>query len=466
MDILEVKNLWSDIKDVLKETLPAPAFQMWLDALEPVDYDGNVFFLCSVHALAPQVIKANYDSQILEALKKVLGKSVSYQITFDAELADKYQKEKKKELQKAKRALPETEESKIIDNLAQMQSSANLNLKYKFANFVVGENSRFAHAAAFAVAQNPAKKYNPLFIYGASGLGKTHLMQAIGNRILENGEEKLKICYIQAESFLNDFTQSLLNKNSDKFKNKYRNLDVLLLDDIHFLQNKTGIQEELFYTFEALHKKNAQMVFTCDRPLREIQNMAERLVSRLGSGMCIDLLPPNYENRRAILLKKLETKNKSLPMEIVDFIAQTVETNVRDLGAALDKVLGYAEFIDNNMTLEIAQSLLSDLYSSPAIGNISIENILKVVADNYQISVSDLKGKKRDKKYSFPRFIATYIAREITEYSFTEIGNELGGRDHSSIMHAYEKINERIQTDSSFKSKIKVMIDEIKKFKN
>ena len=196
MDILEVKNLWSDIKNELKETLPAPAFQMWLDSLEPVDYDGNVFFLCSVHALAPQVIKANYDSQILEALKKVLGKSVSYQITFDAELADKYQKEKKKELQKAKRARPETEESKIIDNLAQMQSSANLNLKYKFANFVVGENSRFAHAAAFAVAQNPAKKYNPLFIYGASGLGKTHLMQAIGHYVIFN-KPKLKVKYIK-----------------------------------------------------------------------------------------------------------------------------------------------------------------------------------------------------------------------------------------------------------------------------
>ena len=183
MDILEVKNLWSEIKNELKDSVPAPAFQMWLDALEPVDYDGNVFFLCSVLALAPQVIRANYDNQILDALKKVLGKNVSYQINFDAELADKYQKEKRKELNKAKRSLPETEESKIIDNLAQMQSSANLNLKYKFSNFVVGENSRFAHAAAFAVAQNPAKKYNPLFIYGASGLGKTHLMQAIGHYI-------------------------------------------------------------------------------------------------------------------------------------------------------------------------------------------------------------------------------------------------------------------------------------------
>lgn len=172
MDVLEVKNLWSDVKKELSDNVPAPAFQMWMEALEPADFDGNVFSLLTVHSLAPQVVKANYDTQILEAFKKVLGKDISYHITFDADLADKYQKEKKKELQKAKRALPETEESKLVDNLAQMQSSANLNLKYKFSNFVVGENSRFAHAAAFTVAQNPAKKYNPLFIYGASGLGK------------------------------------------------------------------------------------------------------------------------------------------------------------------------------------------------------------------------------------------------------------------------------------------------------
>ncbi|MCR5494530.1 MAG: chromosomal replication initiator protein DnaA [Treponema sp.] len=370
--------------------------------------------------------------------------------------------EKKEEIKEK----PKTEAKEVKAKKVRNQNST-LTENFTFETFIPGEgtSSKFAYNVAQAVAENPGKKANPLLIYGGVGLGKTHLMQAIGNRILENGNDNLKICYIQAESFLNEFTSSLLNKNSEKFKSKYRNLDVLLLDDIHFLQNKTGIQDELFYTFEALHKKHAQMVFTCDRPLKEIQNMADRLVSRLGSGMCLDLQPPNYETRRAIIQKKLDLKEKDLPVEIVDYIARTVETNVRDLGAALDKILGYAEFIDTNITIEIAQNLLSDLYTSPAIGNISIENILKVVADNYQISVSDIKGKKRDKKYAIPRFIAIYIAREITEYSFTELGNEFGGRDHSSIMHGYEKINEKAQTDPSYMAKIKNLIEEVKKYK-
>ena len=473
-NLKEVWNLALDqIEKEYKEKGKEIEFKLWFKMTYLEDNIQTIKVSVPSEFMWKQMISKGIINTVKNTIKNLMGLSdldISPVINDTTIAEEKSEPLQKKEIIKENSVSKEKNESeKTISQIKRKRpENTTLDPEFNFETFIPGEGStgKFAYNVAMAIADNPGKKQNPLLLYGGVGLGKTHLMQAIGNRILENGEEKLKICYIQAESFLNDFTQSLLNKNSDKFKNKYRNLDVLLLDDIHFLQNKTGIQEELFYTFEALHKKNAQMVFTCDRPLREIQNMAERLVSRLGSGMCIDLLPPNYENRRAILLKKLETKNKSLPMEIVDFIAQTVETNVRDLGAALDKVLGYAEFIDNNMTLEIAQSLLSDLYSSPAIGNISIENILKVVADNYQISVSDLKGKKRDKKYSFPRFIATYIAREITEYSFTEIGNELGGRDHSSIMHAYEKINERIQTDSSFKSKIKVMIDEIKKFKN
>lgn len=347
-------------------------------------------------------------------------------------------------------------------------NNSTLDENFTFETFIPGEgsSSKFAYNVSLSVADNPGIKANPVLLYGGVGLGKTHLMQAIGNRILENSDGNLKICYIQAESFLNEFTSSLLNRNSDKFKNKYRNLDVLLLDDIHFLQNKTGIQDELFYTFEALHKKKAQMIFTCDRPLKEIQNMADRLVSRLGSGMCLDLQPPNYETRKAILQKKLEIKKKDLPEEFIDYIARTVETNIRDLESALTKVLGYVEFIDTNITIENVQQLLSNLYSSPAVGNISIENILKVVADNYNITVSDLKGKKRDQKVSAARFIAIYIAREMTEYSFTELGNEFGGRDHSSIMHAYNKVNERIQTDSSYMARIKSLMDDVKKFKS
>ena len=316
-----------------------------------------------------------------------------------------------------------------------------------------------------AVAKNPGKKYNPILLYGGSGLGKTHLMQAIGNYIYNNGGEKLKICYVSAETFTNEFTSSLHYKNPNDFKNKYRNLDVLLLDDIHFLSEKEATQEELFYTFEALFNKNAQMVFTCDRPIKEIKSMADRLVSRLSKGLCIDITIPNFETRCAILQKKIEQKEKILSQDIIEYIAKNVETNVRELEAALNKVFGYAELIGQNPTLEIVQKLLKDLFTTNTQQNISLETIQTVIAKNYQISVAELKGKKRDKKFVIPRQIAIYISRELTEISYTELGREFGGKDHTTISYAYEKIAEQIKIDSSFESKIQLLIKEIKEYK-
>lgn len=347
-------------------------------------------------------------------------------------------------------------------------NNSTLNPNFTFDNFITGEEigSKFAYNVAYAAAQNPGEKTNPILIYGGVGIGKTHLMQAIGNEILNNSEDSKKICYIQTENFLNEFTSSILNKTTEKFKKKYRNLDVLLLDDIQFLNNKSGLQEELFYAFEALHKKHSQMVFASDRPLSEIGNMAERLVSRLGSGMCLDMHVPNFETRKAIIYKKLEIQNKALPVEIIDCIARTVETNVRDLESALNKIIAYTEFIGPDITVEIVQQQLSNLYSAPGTGNVSIENIMKVVAEHYQISVADLKGKKRDNKVVIPRFIAIYIAHEMTEYAYTELGNEFGGRDHATIMNGYKKISEKIKSDPSLLKTIKNLMEKVKKYNN
>ena len=336
---------------------------------------------------------------------------------------------------------------------------------FTFDTFIPGDNSNFAYKASMAVAKNPGKQYNPILIYGGSGLGKTHLMQAIGNYIYSNGCDKLKIFYGSAESFTNEFTSSLTSKKTNQFKNKYRNLDVLLLDDIHFLDNKKGVQEELFYTFNALHEKQAQMVFTCDRPIKEVKNMTERLVSRLSNGLCIDITIPNYETRVAILNKKLELIGKKLNQEIIDYIAKNVETNVRELESALQQILAYADIIEQEPTLEMAKNQLKDILNSNSAQNISLDIIQKVVAENYQISISDLKSKKRDKKYVFPRQVAIYIARELTEISYSELGNEFGGKDHSTIMHAYEKIAEGIKLDSSLEAKINILVREIKEFK-
>ena len=354
----------------------------------------------------------------------------------------------------------------LLSTSSVLYKNTALNEKYTFDSFIPGTNLQFAYNVAFSVAEEPGIKSNPILLYGGVGLGKTHLMQAIGNKIFAEKGEKLKICYIQAESFTNEFTNNIRNKTPAKFQSKYRKLDVLLLDDIHFLQKKEGVQNELFYTFEALHKNNSQMVFTCDRPLREIREMADRLVSRLSSGMTIDLQPPNYETRKAILYKKLDILKKSLPEEVIDYIANTVETNIRDLEAALNKILGYSEFIDNKITVEIAHQQLKDIYMLQNVGNVSIDNIQKVIADNYQISVQELRSKSRAQKYVIPRHIALYISKELTEYTFTELGNEFGGKDHSTVMHACDNIKDKIKTDSSFAQKVNALIKEIKEYKN
>lgn len=353
---------------------------------------------------------------------------------------------------------------KEINEIPKIKKHPLLQEEFTFNTFIPGDNSNFAYNASLAVSKNPGKQYNPILLYGGSGLGKTHLMQAIGNYIYNNDGEKLKICYVSAESFTNEFILSTKEGKTTAFKNKYRNLDVLLLDDIHFLQNKEATQEELFYTFNALSEKHAQMVFTCDRPIKEIKNMAARLVSRLSNGLCIDLQPPSYETRVAILQKKMELKDKKLLPEIIDYIAKNIETNVRELEAALNKVCGYAELVGEDPSLDTVKNLLRDVLNPANNDNISLDTIQKVIADEYNISIADLKGKKRDKKYVIPRQISIYIARELTEMSYTELGNEFGGKDHSTIMSAYNKVDELIKTDPSLDSKIQLFIREIKEY--
>lgn len=414
--------------------------------------------------------KGNFDI-VLKKLKEITGQEDIRLncIVVKEELSESKKSESLNDEKPSKKSV-ELETSSSNSNSAE-NKKANfkkhqlLQEEYTFDTFIPGDNSNFAYNASIAVAKNPGKQYNPILLYGGSGLGKTHLMQAIGNYIYNNGGEKLKICYVSAETFTNEFTVSIKEGKTNAFKNKYRNLDVLLLDDIHFLQNKEQTQEELFYTFNALHEKKAQMVFTCDRPIKEIKNMAARLVSRLANGLCIDLQPPSYETRVAILQKKIDLMDKTLSQDIVEYIAKNIETNVRDLEAALNKVFGYADLVEKKPDLEITKHLLKDVMDSGSNESISIDVIQKVIADNYQISVADLKGKKRDKKFVIPRQIAIYVARELTEMAYTDIGNEFGGKDHSTIMSAYNKIAEQIKIDSSLESKIQLYIREIKEYK-
>ena len=414
--------------------------------------------------------KGNFDI-VLKKLKEITGQEDIRLncIVVKEELSESKKSESLNDEKSSKKSVePETSSSNsnaAENKKANFKKHQLLQEEYTFDTFIPGDNSNFAYNASIAVAKNPGKQYNPILLYGGSGLGKTHLMQAIGNYIYNSGGEKLKICYVSAETFTNEFTVSIKEGKTNAFKNKYRNLDVLLLDDIHFLQNKEQTQEELFYTFNALHEKKAQMVFTCDRPIKEIKNMAARLVSRLANGLCIDLQPPSYETRVAILQKKIDLMDKTLSQDIVEYIAKNIETNVRDLEAALNKVFGYADLVEKKPDLEITKHLLKDVMDSGSNESISIDVIQKVISDNYQISVADLKGKKRDKKFVIPRQIAIYVARELTEMAYTDIGNEFGGKDHSTIMSAYNKIAEQIKIDSSLESKIQLYIREIKEYK-
>lgn len=340
--------------------------------------------------------------------------------------------------------------------------------KFTFESFVPGDINDYPYKAAIAVAENPGEKFNPILFYGGSGLGKTHLTKAIGNYIAKNNPEKLKISYLSAETFVNEFTKSLATstKKLNDFKEKYRNTDVLLLDDIQFLHNKPALQDELFFTFEALSLKKAQMVFTCDKPIKEIKNMANRLVSRLSNGLSINLDPPNYETRIAIILKKIQMEGKTLEPEVIDYIAKNVETNVRELEAALHRIFGYAELTGNEPTLQVVKTQLKDIFSNSGNEKVSVDTIQKVVSKDYGLTVADLKSPKRDKKFVIPRQIAMYLVRNMTELSLIEIGSEFGGKDHTTIMHAIEKIETNLKTDPLLESRITSLKKEIKEFNN
>ena len=459
------------IHDLYKSQNKEDEFKLWFN-MNYVEDTIDTITVSVASSFLQQTMqkKGNFDI-VLKKLKEITGQN-------DIKLNCIVVKEEKTDLknsdntasEKTSKKSSETETSLSNSDTSENKKSSFkkhqlLQEEYTFDTFIPGDNSNFAYNASIAVAKKPGKQYNPILLYGGSGLGKTHLMQAIGNYIYNNGGEKLKICYVSAETFTNEFTVSIKEGKTNAFKNKYRNLDVLLLDDIHFLQNKEQTQEELFYTFNALHEKKAQMVFTCDRPIKEIKNMAARLVSRLANGLCIDLQPPSYETRVAILQKKIDLMGKNLSQDIIEYIAKNIETNVRDLEAALNKVFGYADLVGKTPDLEITKHLLKDVMDSGTIESISIDVIQKVIADNYQISVADLKSKKRDKKFVVPRQIAIYIARELTEIAYTELGNEFGGKDHSTIMSAYNKIAEQIKIDSTLESKIQLYIREIKEYK-
>jgi chromosomal replication initiator protein len=338
---------------------------------------------------------------------------------------------------------------------------ANLRQNYKFENFIVGDNNRFTYNASEAVAKAPARIYNPLLIYGGVGLGKTHLMHAIGNYVADNFQDRRIIC-ITAEEFTNEFIQMIHDRSTHEFKNKYRSADVLLIDDIHFFQNKPGVQEELFHTFNALYDSERQMVFTLDRHVKELKDFSDRLKSRFDKGLVVDVQPPMYETRVAILKQKLiQSQNKvQVAEDVISLIADNVSSNVRDLEGCLTKLTAYADLVHKDLTVDIAKNLLKEMFNSKRHSAITVDSIIRMVADYYKLSLSDVKGKKRSKNIALARQVAMFVIREVTEYSTTEIGVEFGGRDHTTVMHSCQKIEQVSKFDPAFDTVIQRLLRE------
>jgi chromosomal replication initiator protein len=324
----------------------------------------------------------------------------------------------------------------------------SFNPKNTFETFVVGNNNNFAYAAALAVAQAPGKSYNPLFLYGGVGLGKTHLLHAVGQHVAAN-KKGARVAYLSSEKFTNEYIDAIQNNQLAKFRKKHRQTDVLLIDDVQFLAGKERIQEEFFHTFNALHESHKQIVLTCDRPASEIQNLEHRLVSRFEWGLVTDLQPPDIEMRRAILNKKAQSMNVTLPEDVLDFLANRIRTNVRRLEGALIRVASYASLTGKKLSIEVVEGLLREILHEEGRLTISIEVIQKKVAEHFDIRLADMTSKRRPENIAFPRQIAMYLSRQMTESSLNTIGEAYGGRDHGTVLHACRLVKDRMEVDAN-----------------
>lgn len=461
MDIVEVKKIWDEVKEEIIKTVPATSHP-WIIPMEAVGYEDGVFSVITGQSFGIQIIRKNHYQQILDVFGSLGYPLKKFDIIFDEELSKKIKKEKEKELKAQKRIEEKALKEAAFDGMAKMQSQSNLNLKYKFENFVVGDNSKLAHAVAFNVAQHPAEKYNPLFIYGGSGLGKTHLMQAIGHYTLFNNS-KLKVRYIKTEDYVNELVDNLrkggdTNDRMAKFRQKYRNIDILLIDDIQFVESKNRTMEEIFHTFDTLYNKNKQIVITSDRLPKDIPTLPDRLRTRFEMGIVVDITPPDYETRVAILTNLAEQMGVNVPFAVYDYIAKNFDGNVRELEGAFNKVTAFADIENAEITLEFAEKVLGGDLSAKQV---SIREISLAVAEYYGVTLDSLKSPARAQKISEARRLAVYLAREITKSSYEDIA-AFFEKKHPTILYSYQKVKEDLRIDNDLKQIVRELKHAIK----
>jgi chromosomal replication initiator protein len=437
--------IWAAAQQVLSEVLNPDIYNLWFAPLRAAKVQGDTLTLEVANDFCELWLKDNYLDVLQGAITHAAGSPLKAAFIVRASAGTPA-----KALAKTVALAPPVE---APEPAPEKDTSYGFNSKNTFESFVVGSNNNFAHAAALAVANAPGKSYNPLFLYGGVGLGKTHLLHAIGQHVATQ-RKGAKVAYLSSEKFTNEYIDAIQNNQLAKFRKKYRQTDVLLIDDIQFLAGKERIQEEFFHTFNALHENRRQIVMTCDRPVGELENLEQRLVSRFEWGLVTDLQPPDVETRVAIIRKKESSLGIQLPDEVTNFLAQRIRANIRRLEGALIRIASYATLTGKKMTVALAEELLRDLLNEEGRFVLSAEVIQKKVADHYDIRVGDMVSKRRPENIAFPRQVAMYLTRQLTEHSLTVIGESFGGRDHGTVLHACRLVKDRMEIDANVRQAV------------
>jgi chromosomal replication initiator protein len=441
-------EVWQQVLSVIQTKLSKPSFDTWFKATKASFLGESAVVVTAPTTFAVEWLETRYTKLVSATISDYVGRAVDVKFTIEeirpAEPVEPFP------------PLPMNRQPALEEPMMHM-----LNPKYTFDTFVIGAANRFAHAASLAVAELPAKSYNPFFMYGGVGLGKTHLMHAIGHYILEHNPH-LKVLYLSSEKFTNEFINAIRDNRGESFRNKYRNIDVLLIDDIQFLAGKEGTQEEFFHTFNALHEEHKQIVISSDRPPKEIPTLEERLRSRFEWGLMTDIQPPDLETRIAILRKKAKAENLDIPNEAMMYIASMIDSNIRELEGALIRIVAYSSLTNQDITAHLAAEALKDILPTGRNRLITMQDIQQRVGEYYGLKLEDFKARKRTKAIAFPRQIAMYLSRELTDYSLPKIGDAFGGRDHTTVIHAHEKISQLLKIDQDLYKIIHSLTEKIK----
>lgn len=455
MNSYDLAEIWVRCKDKLKESFNEKVFNVWIKPIMPLEVTDTYYKVAVKNDFFKTMLEENYAQVIEGVLVGIMSKNIKLIIeTMDNGSSGS-------EAAEEMPAVPAKREQQQLFNentSVQQPDESNLNPKFVFETFVIGNSNRFAHAAAQAVANDPAHAYNPLFLYGGVGLGKTHLMHAIGNRIKQNNPS-MKVLYTSSEKFTNEIINSIQNKTTEAFRQKYRNIDCLIIDDIQFLKGKEQTQVEFFHTFNALKDADKQIIISSDRPPREIETLEDRLRSRFDQGLTADIQTPDLETRMAILRTKAASDNIVLPTEVITLLATNIATNIREIEGAYNKIVAYTSLMHMPITVETAQKVLSDMGNDIKTRTITYEGIIKVVADHYNVKQDELFNKKRTQNIAFPRQVAMYLCRELADLSYPRIGELFGGRDHTTVIHAYEKISNFKNSNLAFQNELQEIIE-------